>query len=334
MYFKRFSESVATAAVLACAPVVAGATETHTIAPDYPDSFTMRTAVTQDDTKEQFGVVEKTRLNMAASADIQRSGEGYQAVYRIGKFEVQKLGADGKPMIPNAMMAKLSRMVSALGTAKVTLNARMEPVTVDNVEEIKASLKAFTNKDKEAGALDMFIDSLTPESAAQWARMDNKSAGFFNTPLTLDQPVEVTSAPMELMGASLPGRTAITLQSWEEGRSARLRTVLTPSQSDLDGFMSGLMKGLADKMAGGDDAESRAVLARLPSSVSFKLTETCDITADLKSPGNYRSVCDTATTVSIDLLKLGDLKELPKGVPQFLTTSETSHKVSETTVVR
>jgi hypothetical protein len=340
LHFQPFHTSTAVAVILLFAPVVAGAAETHTIVPVYPDAFTLQLNSVQDDVKDQFGKIEGSRTEMAFSAEMTRKGDGYQGVYRVDKFELQIVGPDGKIQSTPAVTQMVSDMVKSAGVARVTLNNALEPVSVDNIEEIKTSVKTFMASTTKKGsaekvAYNAVIAGLTPETAAQWIRSTNRSGVFYNVAMTLGQPVETISAPVELMGTPIRNRTVLTLQSWEEGKAARLQSVSQPLDEDANKLIANLARNMAAQSPQAETDEDRAKMERVFDSITVRIKETCDTEVDLANPGNYRSVCDSVTTMTIDLAKLvGPDEPLPEGVPPTIATTETSHKVNDTRVVR
>ncbi|ESQ86983.1 hypothetical protein ABAC460_21625 [Asticcacaulis sp. AC460] len=337
MHFKRFIASAAVSAALVSLPVMANAAEPYVIKPSFPDNFKMKITVVSDDVEDTMGEVKKTHLDMGASAELNRSGDGYKGTYRIETFDMKIVGADGKSQISAMETAMASSLIKSIGVAKVTMNSNLEPVSVDNIEDIKASMKSLltAGSDGDEGTLlyNMLIANQTPETAANLIRQSNKAVSFYNIPLTLGQPVELPPATLDFLGSTLKTRTTMTLKSWEAGKTARLSYVMNPTEEDLNAFMSVMMKGMASQLSQGEEAENVEIMNRIADNMTMTMVEDCEIDVDLVNPINYTSTCDTDIVMSIDLLKIMQVESPPEGTPAVMSFKQSSHKVSDTRVV-
>jgi hypothetical protein len=342
MSFKSVLACAAGVASLLSAPVLAQ--ETHIIKPAYPDSFNFTTTMVSDDIEEGMGEKQTKHIALGADATVTRKGDGFKAIYRISSFDMQSAGPDGKPQFTAMQMKLVEGMIKGIGVAEVTMDKDMRPISVDNIETIKATVNALADmsKGEDANELKIFqlmVKDMTPQSAAELISKGQKSASYFNRPLEMNKLVELPSETVEVMGAVLRTNSTMTLTGWEEGKTARLRFVMKPRDEDLKVFVSGILKAMVDQMPEKDEGTTKEMMGRMADHMEMTMIETCDVDVSLVNSIDTRATCDDAMKMKMDLKFIFPKDVLEKqpdtaaNMP-VITLTETSKKVVETMMTK
>lgn len=337
--------------VLACAAGVASllsvpalAQDVHVIKPVFPDNFSFTTSMVSDDVEESMGEKETKHIALGADATVTRKGDGFKATYRISSFDMQSAGPDGKPKFTPMQMKLVEGMIKGIGVAEVTMDKDLRPVSVDNIETIKATINALADmgKGEDATELKIFqlvVKDMTPQSAAELIAKGQKSSGYFNRPLELNKLVELPAETVEVAGAVLRTNMTMTLTGWEEGKTARLRFVTKPRDEDLKVFISGFLKAMIDQMPEKDEGATKEMMGRMAEHMEMAMIETCDVEVSLVNSVDTRSTCDEAMKLKMDLKFIFPkdvLEKQPDAAANMpvITLTETSKKAVETKLTK
>ena len=351
MRIDRLGMAMAMAALVLVSPVVAKSQEVHTISPHFPDHFKLRTTSIGDQDQVSQGKHQTTHSEMETLADIQKLPVGYRAVYSLVNMKSVGLGPDGRPTAQGQQMEKMVQMFRDIGTAQVTMDDNLDPVTVDNIEDIKAKLKLAMTSTPEmqkdnAGekVYALMFGSLTPQSAGAFLKMAKRQGNVYNRPLPLGQAVALSSAPMQFMGTSFNLNSTVELTRWEEGKTAHLMLVMAPTDADMQRFLGGLLKNMMASLMPPDDgkgtnAQMNQVMDRMVANMKMAMKTTCDVDIDLNNDINTHVVCAGETDMSMDLRKIlpdDVLKAHPEVGAKLplITMVQTSHSTNDTSLVQ
>jgi len=359
MPLKSHISSVAMAAALFCLPAAVSAQETHTITPSFPDHFKVKTVQVTNQSQETSGmggeaVAQNTRTTMTTLGETDRVADGFHAKYYIDTFEVQALGPDGKPTTEDAMMNSIAQMMKDMGPAEVTLDRNLMPQRVDNIEDIKAKAKAALNaspefKDNGVGDMlyNMMLANLTPETAADFLKQSKQAGDFFNKPLTIGQPVAMGGEPISFMGGTFKMNGTMTLVSWEEGKTAHLTYVMTPSAEDMRTFVGGIIKNLMNSMmpamTQNSDPETmkmvQEMMDRMVQNMRITMAMSCNVDVSLVNYIDNHTECVTDTVMDLDLKTMmpdAMLKENPDAAKSLPTIHmvQKMHMTSDASLVQ
>jgi hypothetical protein len=342
MSFKSVFACAAGVAALVSAPALAQ--ETHIIKPVFPENFSFTTSMVSDDVEEGMGEKETKHIALGADATVTRKGDGFKATYRISSFDMQTAGPDGKPKFTPMQMKLVEGMIKGIGVAEVTMDKDLRPVSVDNIETIKATINALADMGKGEDATEMkifqlMVKDMTPQSAAELISKGQKSSSYFNRPLELNKLVELPSETVEMMGTVLRTNMTMTLTGWEEGKAARLRFVMKPRDEDLRVFVSGILKAMVDQMPEKDEGTTKEIMGRMADHMEMTMVETCDVDVSLVNSIDTRATCDDAMKMTMDLKFIFPqdvLEKQPDAAANMpvITLTETSKKVVETKLTK
>lgn len=327
-------------------PAHAADTDTHVITPHYPDQFKFTTTTTQDDNRETMGKASTRHMKVVMTADVNKAPDGgYKGTYLIQSLDLDNKTADGQPAPANPADDMLRGFYSSLGPVQVTFDPDMAPVRIDNFDALKDKLhtamtQSTLNKNGSAeAAYNAMFANLTAESAAKFLNQTQAASSPFNRPLTLNQPVAMSGKPINLFGADLNLNASMTLEKWEDGKTARIHYVLAPTSDDLHSFMVTMLKTILSKSAEKPDAKTQAMLDRVLGNMQMTMTTDCEIDIDLTNPIARRTDCRTQVAMRIDLTKMlseADLKANPdaaKSLPVVTSTSD-SRSVTDTVLTQ
>jgi hypothetical protein len=324
----------------AALPVRAADADTHIITPHYPDQFKFTTTAVQDQTQETMGKASNRHMQIVLLADVGKAGDGYKGTYTIQSLNLTSTGADNQPS-PQAKNDELIKaLYGSVGTIQVTLDENMAPVRIDNFDELKsrihtAMLSSSVNQNGAAeAAFNMIFGNFTAESAAALLNQSQKMTSPFNRPLTLNQPVKITGEPLNFFGASLNLNATMTLEKWDEGKTARIHYVMAPSSEDLHGFMTMLIGAFMHQSPTATDPKTKEMIDRLLANMQMEMTVDCETDIDLANSVNRHNDCHTKVAMRLDMSKVlteAELKGNPdaaKSLPVITSTQDT-HAVSD-----
>jgi hypothetical protein len=343
MSAKTLASSVALTAALLCLPVVGYAQETHTITPHFPEHFKTRTTTTTDTSQDMKGQKTTSHTQGIVLAEIDKTATGYYARYSMESFDSSSLGPDGKPTAQDAQQKEMFKILMQVGKAEVTLDDTLTPVRVDNLDEIKAKAKEALTSTPELKAdgigeklYNFMVAGQTPESAANLLRQGKQAGNFLNVPLTVGKPVAISGEPMQILGGSFNMNATITLQTYEEGKTAHLTYVMTPSSDDMHTFLAGMMKNMMGAMAPADATpEQVQMLNKMFDNIQMTMTLTCDVDYSLTNYIDTGTVCDTDTVMVMDMKKMLPPEMLGKDASEMpvLTIKQADHSVADRVLI-
>ena len=259
-------------------------------------------------------------------------------------------------MNPADVEQKLTALLKLIGNPVISYDAHMRPVRIDNLDALKANVKnmilvAANTQDapKISSMFDLFLNDITPESAASFLRQSNRSRIPFDKPLPLNTAVPLHNETMELYGATLTVGGTATLNSWEDGKAAHLTLVAEPHEADIHAFMDTLvdafMKKLTVAMSTMGKAakpeemdQANAMIKRFIDNTVIHVASTCKMDVDLTNTALTHSDCTVDVYARIDASKFltdEQLKADPATAAklQAVTIAETVHSVTDTVPV-
>lgn len=321
------------------------AQEVHTIVPHYPDAFKSETTRISDDSQTANGQHSTTHTQIVYRQDVQKTATGYQATYTAVSADVDSHDANGNPTPQAEQQKRMLTMMVGIGSAQVTLDNQMAPLSVDNIDDMKPKIKqgltGTGDATKDAAGVklyDAFIANLTPQSAAAFLKQAHDAGQMFGHPLTVHVAVPITGDSVQLMGGTFKLSGTITLDDWVEGKTARITTVIAPSEADLHTFLSGMMKTVLDRMATDSNAQTKDIVEKMVAQMHMSMTETCHTTIDLSNFIANRNECDSVTSMNLDLAKALP-PEMVKAAPKLaqlppITVTQTQKSVTETRLLQ
>ncbi len=256
-------------------------------------------------------------------------------------------------MTPADLQQKMTAILKLIGNPEVSYDSRMRPVRIDNLDALKANVKnmimvGITAQDapKFSSIFDLFVNDITPESAASLLRQSTRSRLPFDKPLPLNTTVPLDGTTFELYGATLAVGGTATLDSWEDGKTAHLTLVTAPPESDMHMFLDSLVDAFMNKaiVAMGKDAKPeqmtpvKVMIKRFIDGTAIRVTSTCKVDVDLNDTALTHSDCMTDIYARIDTSKFmtdEQIKANPEAAAklQVITFIETVHSVSDTVLV-
>ena len=340
------SKMVLTAVAVAALMSVAGgarAQEMHTLTAHFPDDFKARTSIVSDNDQTMQGVATQTHSKIVMLTQMHKTAQGYHATLNFESADVQMGGSAGTPQA--TMAAKMSGLMTSVGKIEATYDKDLTPLRIDNMDDIKAKIKAAMTDDadpqkKASGeaVYNMMFANLTPESAAKFLKQMKQSGMVFNRPLPLGTEVPMAGDPISVMGSTFRMSGTIKLTSWIEGKSAHLVYVIAPTDEDMHAFVVGMLKNMVDRMAQGKDDKAKEMMARMFDSVKMHMVSTCDIDVDLANTVNSHGDCTSHTDMTMDLRKMlteEEAKASPQMASQLqvISMTQSSHTVTDSAVV-
>jgi hypothetical protein len=344
MTYIRWFSVIALASSLATGAVQAQ--DLHIITPHYPDAFTVETTHVTDQEQTINGKKTTGHTQMVFRQTAQRANAGYHATYKAVSAEVTGADADGRLSPQAAQKKRMLDLLVGLEPAQVTLDDKLTPQSIDNIEALKPELRQglTATGDAQQDAIgikmyDAFIANLTPQSAAAFLKQLHNAWTdvYFNKPLTLHVATPLDGESVQIMGGSLKLSGSVTLDSWEDGKSATFTSVIAPSDEDLHAFITGTFKSMIDRIAQGDAAAQRRLLEGIFSQMHMSMTETCHSRLDLSNDIAGDMSCDSMTTMDMDLAKALPA-DMIKAAPQLaqmppMSMIEKDHIVSSTRLI-
>lgn len=302
--------TAAVAAVLMCLPAVALAQDTvaHTIVPQFPDHFVLRTTTVTDQDQVTQGVGKASHSETVVQSDTSRTPTGFHATYKLLTYDTTSKDAAGQVVPKTAIEQDMVKTMKDIGVAQVTLDNDLTPMSVDNIEDIKAAFKTMLTsspsyaKDGMGDKLyDFMFANLTAESAADLLKQGRQAKTFFNRSMVVGQPVAMTGEPMKILGSSFNMNATLTLTSWQEGKTAHFIYVMTPTPEDLHTFIAGFMQNMMSKMMPQADASMSKLMTNMVNAMHITMTLSCDVDVNLANNLENHSVCTNKTDMSIDI---------------------------------
>ncbi|ESQ83085.1 hypothetical protein AEAC466_14575 [Asticcacaulis sp. AC466] len=338
------------ATILFAAPVMAQ--DTHTISPKFPDHFEIRATQTSDQSQETAlngtpAKTEKTTTNLSFTGKTDRAGDGFHAVYTIDTLDMKSTDGTGQPSPSAPLVDELAKVIRGIGPAQLTLDRNLDPVSIDNIEDIKAhiktSLEGSSAMQGAAGTMlyNMMIGNLTPETAAGLLRQNGQRGSYLNKPLTVGQAVAFGGEPISLMGGTFRMGGTVTLTKWEEGKAAHLTSVMAPTQDDLRTFIGGVIKNMMGSAMAMDTTKKDPEAAkavnemfdRMVAAMDMKMSMTCDTDLSLVNYVDTHTVCSTSTVMTMDMGKMA-----PRGPsedkPAVMTVTQMARQTADTVMVK
>jgi hypothetical protein len=239
------------------------------------------------------------------------------------------------------------KVIRGVGPVYVTLDGNLDPVRVDNIDNIKAYIKKALETDSGFPAevvplvYNMLTADLTPETAADLLRQNGQRGGYLNIPLTIGQPAAIRGAPVFLLGGAFRVDGTVTLTKWEEGKTAHLTLVLTPTQEDMRAIIRGvskkLLRGTTIELSPKDtEAENKAmadILDEIAAETDIKMSMTCDTDLSLVNYIETHMVCLSSTQTTMDRGKMRPTD--PSGEkPPVTTRAQTTRHAVDTVMVK
>ncbi len=256
-------------------------------------------------------------------------------------------------MTPADLQQKMTAILKLIGNPEVSYDSRMRPVRIDNLDALKTNVKNMImvgitaqNAPKFSSIFDLFVNDITPESAASLLRQSTRSRLPFDKPLPLNTTVPLDGTTFELYGATLAVGGTATLDSWEDGKTAHLTLVTAPPESDMHMFLDSLVDAFMNKaiVAMGKDAKPeqmtpvKVMIKRFIDNTAIRVTSTCKVDVDLNDTALTHSDCMTDIYARIDTSKFmtdEQIKANPEAAAKLrvITFIETVHSVSDTVLV-
>ncbi len=335
--------TVAAMAALMSASGGAGAQETHTITMHVPETFKSRTTIASDNAQTMQGRTTQTHSKIVMLTDMRKTADGYHATLNFESADIKMDGDNGTPQA--AMAAKMSGLMTSVGRVEATYDKDLTPIRIDNMEDIKAKIKAAMTDDADAqkkaageAVYNMMFANLTPESAAKFLKQMKQANMVFNRPLPLGVEVPMSGDPISLMGSTFRMSGTIKLTAWTEGKSAHLVYTIAPTDEDMHAFVTGMLKNMVDRLAEGQDDKAKEMMGRMFDSMKMHMVSTCDIDVDLANTVNSQGDCTTHTDMTMDLRKMltdEQLKASPQLANQLqvISMTQTGHTVTSSVVV-
>ena len=267
-------------------------------------------------------------------------------------------------MSPADIQQKITGMLKLIGNPELSYDAQMRPQRIDNLDALKANVKTMImmasnaqNADKMSAILDLFLNDITPESAASFLRQSPRARLPFGKSLALHTAVPLDGATFALYGATLTMNGTATLDSWEAGKVAHLTMTSSAPEADVHQFADVLVDAIIQKVvvamntyapqqSGVDSASAmagqinqiRPMIHKVIDNMTLRITQTCKVDVDLNDNALTQSDCATDVYGRIDPSKLmtdAQLKANPAAAAklQAIVVSETIHSVTTTTLV-
>jgi len=254
-------------------------------------------------------------------------------------------------MDPAALQQKVTALLKLVGNAEVSYDGHMRAVRIDNIDALKANVKNMVlmasnsaeQTQKFSSIFDLFLNDITPESAASLLKSSTQGRLPYDKPLVLNTVVPLDGATFSLYGASMTVGGTATLDSWEEGKAAHLTITTVLPEADMRAFMKSLSATLMDKVftAMGQQVKpeemntAKAMVSRLVDNASIRVASTCKVDVDLNDTALTHSDCKGDVYVRVDMSKLmtdEQLKANPSSAAQMkvVTLTQTSHVVTDT----
>ncbi len=271
-------------------------------------------------------------------------------------------------MSPADIQQKITGMLKLIGNPELSYDAQMRPQRIDNLDALKANVKTMImmasnaqNADKMSAILDLFLNDITPESAASFLRQSPRTRLPFGKPLALHTAVPLDGATFSLYGATLTMDGTATLDSWEDGKVAHLTMTSSAREADVHQFADTLVDAIIQKAlvaintsapqsapqpggpapvsaVAGEIDQIRPMIHKVIDNMTLRITQTCKVDVDLNDNALTQSDCATDVYGRIDPSKLmtdAQLKANPDAAAklQAIVVSEKIHSVTTTTLV-
>ncbi len=272
-------------------------------------------------------------------------------------------------MSPADIQQKVTGMMKLIGNPELSYDSHMRPKRIDNLDALRGNVKAMVmmatnaqNADKVSSIFDLFLNDITPETAASFLRQSPRARLPFDKPLPLHTAVPLAPETFSLYGASLTLGGTATLDSWEDGKAAHLTLTISAPEADIHQFADTLVDAILQKAVvavntyapqpatpqqGLSDAgapiakqidQFRPMIHKAIDNMTLRITQTCKVDVDLTDTALTQSDCTTDFYGRIDPSKLmtaEQLKANPEAAAklQAMVVSEKIRSVTTTTLV-